>query len=90
VCSKSPAGDSPYGLCDMVGNGWEWTADWYDGDYYSTSPSNNPTGPTSGSYRVERGGGYYGSGYYSRASYRGDTDPSKCYDDQGFRCCQTP
>lgn len=38
VCSVSPQGDSPYGLCDMVGNIWEWTADVYSPEYYCAGP----------------------------------------------------
>ena len=34
VCSRSPVGDSPYGLCDMAGNAMEWVSDWYLRDYY--------------------------------------------------------
>ncbi len=40
-----PAGRSPYGLLDMAGNLGEWVYDWYDPDFYSRSPRQNPSGP---------------------------------------------
>ncbi len=43
------AGISPYGALDMLGNAEEWVADWWDGDYYASSPYLNPVGPPSGS-----------------------------------------
>lgn len=58
VCSRSPAGDSPFGACDMAGNVAEWVADWHDVDYYSVSPLNDPTGPAEGTMKVIRGGDY--------------------------------
>ena len=51
-----------WGLYDMHGNASEWCNDWYDGGYYSISPSKNPTGPGTSSYHVMRGGSY---NYYS-------------------------
>lgn len=90
VCSKSPAGDSPYGLCDMSGNVWEWVSDWWDLGYYTNSPASNPTGPDSGSIRVLRGGSFYMDGEATQIVYvRGYDYPSGESGYQGFRCARS-
>ena len=53
VGTKAPNG---LGIYDMSGNVWEMTNDWYGSNYYSSSPRNNPAGPSSGIDRVVRGG----------------------------------
>jgi formylglycine-generating enzyme required for sulfatase activity len=83
-----PSGASPYGALDMAGNVWEWVNDWYASSYYSSSPGNNPTGPTAGPYKVKvlRGGGWSNSFGYLRVAIRDYYDPASRNYDLGFRC----
>lgn len=85
-----PAGASPYGALDMAGNVWEWVNDWWQYDYYSVSPYNNPPGPATGTYKVLRGGGWNDSWYYLRVAYRSYVNPSNEYYVVGFRCVSAP
>ena len=73
VCSK-PDGNSVSGLCDMAGNVWEWTSDWFDADRHE---------------RVLRGGSWYTDDVDRlRASAHGTDAPQYWYPDHGFRCAR--
>jgi formylglycine-generating enzyme required for sulfatase activity len=75
-----------FGLYDVLGNVWEWVNDWYDKNYYQNSPSQNPTGPTSGTKRVLRGGSWAGDAGPVRASNRCPSNPASRNRNLGFRC----
>lgn len=81
-----PAGASPSGAMDMAGNVYEWVADWYDSNYYSSSPRNNLKGPSSGSLRVGRGGSWFDNANDVRAANRSNGGPGNRFGSLGFRC----
>lgn len=86
VGTKVPNG---LGLYDMSGNLYEWCWDWYGNTYYSSSPTNNPTGPESNYSRVERGGRWYSIATGCRVTNRGNDYPSFSGNYVGFRLCKT-
>jgi len=75
-----------WGLYDMLGNVWEWVADWYDDSYYGKSPARDPSGPSTGTVRVLRGGSWLDNPQFVRASNRDRNGPEYRGVDIGFRC----
>ncbi|MFZ2642079.1 MAG: SUMF1/EgtB/PvdO family nonheme iron enzyme, partial [Verrucomicrobiia bacterium] len=80
-----------FGLFDMLGNVYEWCADYYDANYYVRSPKTDPPGPSKGAERVIRGGAYNESIQNARCAYRTGKDPMKTQANLGFRiACDVP
>ena len=81
-----PNGVSGYGSYQQSGNVWEWCADWYDSDYYKKSPARDPRGPETGSFRVYRGGSWWGGdASIFRGAFRYIYVPGDRVVSQGFR-----
>lgn len=86
VGSKLPNG---FGLYDMHGNVWEWVADWYE-QHLGYDPQTDPTGPTTGSARVYRGGFWNYYALYCRSAIRYSHHPGSSNVTRGFRLARSP
>ncbi len=82
VGEKKP---NAWGLYDMHGNVWEWCQDGYDPRYYASSPTDDPTGPATGSGRVGRGGSWFDPARFCRSAGRFNFDPGGGSNGLGLR-----
>ena len=85
VVGSYPEGESYYHALDMAGNVWEWVNDWYASSYYAEQ-LNNPPGPSSGTFRVLRGGSWCSYDGFIRSAVRLGVYPLDWNSYLGFRC----
>jgi len=79
-----------WGLYDMHGNVWEWVQDLYSSSYYSQSPADDPTGPSSSGLPVLRGGSWSSDASSARSANRYSVDPRRRNSNYGFRLVALP
>jgi formylglycine-generating enzyme required for sulfatase activity len=89
AAGPGPVGQFPaseFGLFDMSGSVSEWCRDWFEREYYKSSPAANPEGPEAGVYKVIRGGAWSDSGPRVTVFFRNWVRPSQKTPNLGFRC----
>ena len=89
----SPVGSYPpngFGLYDMGGNAMEWVQDYYDRNYYDSSPVEDPQGPSVGTSRVNKGGNWFSSPADCRCGFRGFSGDTMSFWNLGFRVVLEP
>jgi formylglycine-generating enzyme required for sulfatase activity len=86
LVGRRPGGASVWGVMDLAGNVWEWTADWYDPNYYAGSPERDPRGPERGTLKVMRGGCWASGADSLRVACRKAELPGTWAPNVGFRC----
>ena len=84
IVGSHPLGNTPQDVSDLGGNVSEWVYDWFD--YYPAESQNNPIGPSEGSYKIVRGGGFRDSSDALRTTDRVAVNPKTRSEGIGFRC----
>jgi formylglycine-generating enzyme required for sulfatase activity len=81
-----PTGASPYGAQDMAGNVQEWVQDWFGADYYAYGPTRDPRGPSTGVFRMVRGGTWSYEPFFLSTTWRSYRTGDNRHAHIGFRC----